>query len=114
MRDLTKRHIIKLKNMKCEGCTQTIEENLTKILGINQINANYHEGKVNVTYNLKFINYKKLEKKLRELGYYPARGLLNAIKRGFINFTEKNEAAGQELKFNSSKADHHNKKSLIN
>ncbi len=98
MRNLIKKHIIKVDNIKDEKSSKKIEEKLQRMLGVNKVNANHQKGNLRVTYNLKFTNFMVLEKKLMELGYRPKSDILNSLKRSFINFTEKNEIISQKLR----------------
>lgn len=98
MKNLIKKHVIRVLNMKDEGCSQLIEENLKNFLGIREVKADNRQGKIDVTYNLKFINYKAVGEKLTKLGYPPAKSFHHSIKSGFINFTEKNEKINHDMK----------------
>jgi hypothetical protein len=98
MRNLIKKHIIKVDNIKDKVSSKKIEEKLQRVLGVNKVYADHQTGNLKVTYNLKFINFMLLEKKLDELGHPPIRNIYNSMKRGFINFTEKNEISSQKLK----------------
>lgn len=101
MKDIIKRHNIRVYSLKRPGHSEVINETLGKVLGVNEVHADSSGRKVNVTYNLKFIDYKTIEKKLGESGYPPRRGFLQTIKRGFINFTERNEISRQRINYKS-------------
>ena len=98
MRNLIKKHIIKVDNVKDKIISKKIEERLQRVLGVNKVYADHQTGNLKVTYNLKFINFLLLEKKLDEMGHPPIRSIYNSMKRSFINFTEKNEISSQKLK----------------
>ena len=107
MKNLIKQHIIKVENIKDKNSSKKIEEYLQRILGINSVTADYHTGNLKITYNLKFISFSLLEKKLKELGYPPIRGIYNSMKRSFINYTEKNEIISQKLKTSHNNTNPH-------
>ncbi len=98
MKNLIKEHIIRVGNIKDKTSSKKIEEKLQRILGVNKVNVDHERGNLKVTYNLKFINFMLLERKLNELGHPPIRNIYNSMKRSFINFTEKNEIISQKLK----------------
>ncbi len=96
MKDIMKTNVIKVMNMSLPDKSREVEKKLGDMLGIDLVKANDRQGKVRISYNLKFISYSHIEKKLSEMGFPPTRGLLGNLKRGFINFTEKNEIQGRQ------------------
>ena len=95
MKNIIKTNVIRVMNMSLPDKSREVERKLGGMLGINLVKANDRRGRVRISYNLKFISYSNIEKMLAEMGYPPARGLFGNLKRGFINFTEKNEIQGR-------------------
>lgn len=91
MKNIVKTNSIKVKKPEKPDTIHSIEKSLGMVLGVDDVKASDNGNSVKVRYNLKFINYKGLEKKLLDLGYTPVNGIFSAIRRGFINFTEKTE-----------------------
>ena len=60
--------ILKLENIKCHGCANTIKNGLLKIEGVEQAEVNVNESQVTVTYKDDDI-LKIIKKKLTGLGY---------------------------------------------
>ncbi|HNU90434.1 MAG TPA: hypothetical protein PKO25_01000 [Spirochaetota bacterium] len=91
MKNILKTNSIRVKRPEKPGTIQKIETTLGMMLGVDDVKASEKGNLVKVRYNLKFINYRGLEKKLQDIGCPPANGLFTSIRRGFINFTEKTE-----------------------
>ncbi len=60
--------ILKLENIKCRGCANTIKNGLLKIEGVKQAEVNVKESEVTVTYKDDDI-LNIIKKKLSRLGY---------------------------------------------
>jgi hypothetical protein len=91
MKNIVKTNSIRVRKPVKPGTVQKIESTLGMVLGVDHVKASEKQNRVVVKYNLKFINYRGLEKKLEALGCVPVSGLFSSIRRGFINFTEKTE-----------------------
>lgn len=85
-----KKHSLNFSSIKCQNCVNNINGNISKIEGINKVDA-MTDGKVTVEYNLEKVTLNKIEKEINKLGYKTNLGIWGKIKRGFINFTEENE-----------------------
>lgn len=59
---------LKVKNMKCMGCANTILGNLTTLAGISNVNADLVTQTVTFDYESE-VNLEQALSKLRELGY---------------------------------------------
>ena len=90
METTIKKRTIQVGGLTCEGCNSRITDELKKMDGINQVSAD-NNGTVQVEYNLRKTNLKNIEETIENLGYTTSAGLLERIKRGWINFTEQNE-----------------------
>lgn len=83
--------------MSGSGTPENIEMMMGRVLGVKDIKANKARGSVKVSYNLKFINYSDILKKLNDFGCPPKTGLFNTIRLYFIDFTEKNERVSKNF-----------------
>ncbi len=97
MKNIVKTNSIRVRRPVKDGTVQKIESTLGMILGVDHVKASDRGTRVVVQYNLKFITYSGLEKKLEDLGCKPVTGLFSSIRRGFINFTEKTEIESLEI-----------------
>lgn len=97
MKQLIKRHIIKVAGTNREETLDRAAAGLVKILGVNAINVDRKSGTVDVTYDLAHISYRTLERKLDELGCVTAKTPIQNLKRLFINFTEQNQIVSRHL-----------------
>ena len=70
---------IKIKGMTSIYCIRDIKESLKNIKNIKNININLDSGKANIYYNNK-VNYKKIVKKIKKLGYEVIESDLDKIK----------------------------------
>lgn len=104
MRDIIKTNVIRVRNLTKPDKSREVETVLGRLLGVNRVQANGTRSRVKVRYNLKFIDYGALERKLADIGYPPSRGVLQSMKGWFIRFTEKNESASRSVDFNRSSA----------
>lgn len=86
-----KRRFINVENLNCSGCEQTIEEELKKLEGINEVHSDTRQGRIEIVYDILLIQLKDIENKLNELGYPVRYNFINRIKDNFLHFTEENE-----------------------
>jgi thioredoxin 1 len=79
--------IIPIVNMDCASCAKTIEKELKKISGINEIKINILMKKVTVRYDPVLVDLPKIESKIEDIGYRirykKYRGLLDKILEAF-------------------------------
>ncbi len=91
MRNIKRSHTFFLRGKINEKQRKKLRDVLSSLLGIYSINMRPEKGRIKVSYDLKLINYKSIEEKLRKLGLTPAKGPLSLISSNFIKFTEKSE-----------------------
>jgi copper chaperone CopZ len=60
---------LKVPNLKCMGCVNTVINNLTKINGVISVNSNLSTKTVNVEYNEINLTVDKIAKLLETIGY---------------------------------------------
>lgn len=101
MKNIVKTNSIKVKKPEKPDAIHSIEKSLCMLLGVDDVKASEKGNRVKVRYNLKFINYKGLEKKLQDMGCTPVKGIFSSIRRGFINFTEKTEMESLKIDLRS-------------
>lgn len=106
MKNIVKTNSIKVRKPDKPDTIQNIETSLGMVLGVDDVKASEKGNRVKVRYNLKFINYKGLEKKLQDLGCTPVNGIFSSIRRGFINFTEKTEIESLKIDLRSDHLGH--------
>ncbi len=93
-----KKRTVKVDNMNCTGCEETISRELLSLNGICEIHPDYKTGKIRVNYDLLKIKLKDIEKKLDDLDYSVHNNLINRISSGLIHFTEENERSNLSIK----------------
>lgn len=89
MDERIKNRTIKIDNIVCEGCENTINNALSAIDGIKEVKTD--RSGVSVKYDLLKVNMEDILGKIRELKYNTSTGFFQKLKTGFINFTERNE-----------------------
>ncbi|TAL34564.1 MAG: hypothetical protein EPN93_11685 [Spirochaetes bacterium] len=95
MKDILKTHVFKVRSLTKPDSLSKAESTLGSLLGVMQVSSNAGSRSLRVSYNLKFVTYASLTKKLRDLGCYPVENVLESLKTRFISFTEKNEIQSQ-------------------
>jgi copper chaperone CopZ len=83
--------IVKVTNMVCSECGDTIVKSLSAIEGVVLVKASWVKNRVVVTYNLKQIRFLEIEKLLTDMGYPSDKNFLSRLKRGWTLFKEKNQ-----------------------
>lgn len=68
---------IKIENLKCGGCANTIKKGMLSIEGIKYVNVNVESSEVNVDTN-DILILKKVKQKLSNMGY-PEVGDSNSV-----------------------------------
>ncbi|MBM3309031.1 MAG: heavy-metal-associated domain-containing protein [Candidatus Altiarchaeales archaeon] len=69
------RHIIKIPDLKCDGCITTVEQRLRGNEGINNVVGNLDDKEIMVDYNEKTISIDKIKKLIKEAGYTPGKAI---------------------------------------
>lgn len=69
MSEKIKTQIIKIENMTCTNCENTIERGLSKVPGIKKVVASYTKGMVTVTFDTEVISISQIEKIIEKLDY---------------------------------------------
>jgi hypothetical protein len=95
MKDILKTHIIKIRGATRQDSISKAQSTLGSLLGVMQVSTNSNSHSLKVSYNLKFVTYAALMRKLRDLGCPPADSMIENLKGRFISFTEKNEIESQ-------------------
>lgn len=67
------RRIIKVSDLKCDGCITRIEQGLGGINGINSVVGNMDDKEVIVDFDEKAISINEIKKIIAEIGYTPSR-----------------------------------------
>lgn len=60
--------IIKVQNMKCEGCEARVVRVLEELEGVHHVEANYKEGKVTIQSDVE-LDRNQLKERLEELDF---------------------------------------------
>ena len=60
---------IKIANLKCNGCSTTIKNSLTKFNEVNFVEIDMEESLINIEFTGDDTNIEKYKKKLSKLGY---------------------------------------------
>ncbi len=66
MKNIVKTNSIRVTKPVRPGTVQNIESTLGMVLGVDHVEANEKRNRIVIKYNLKFINYRGLEKKLED------------------------------------------------
>ncbi|BAO74644.1 heavy-metal-associated domain-containing protein [Winogradskyella sp. PG-2] len=75
---------IKIQNLKCGGCANTIIIQLSKLDGISEVTVNNETDEVSLNYNSE-IEFESAKKKLSVLGY-PMIGETNSLPKKAKSF----------------------------
>lgn len=67
------RRVIKIPDMKCDGCVTTIEQYLQSNEGVNNAVGNLEDKEVMVDFDEKTISINELKKIIRQAGYTPGK-----------------------------------------
>jgi len=59
----------KTQGMTCTGCEETIKERVKKVIGVQEVEADYKLNKAKVTYDTDKTNPKKIEEAIVDAGY---------------------------------------------
>ncbi|MBK9270123.1 MAG: heavy-metal-associated domain-containing protein [Saprospiraceae bacterium] len=74
---------IKIANLKCNGCANTIHKKLQELNGVREVDVNVEDDEVRVNYDESILELDKVKKTLLSLGYPEAteeNGLLTQLK----------------------------------
>jgi copper chaperone CopZ len=69
------RRVIKISDMKCDGCVTTIEQYIQGNEGVNNAVGNLEDKEVMVDFDEKTISILELKKLIRQAGYTPGKTL---------------------------------------
>ena len=75
---------LKIQNLKCGGCANTIVTQLSKLVGISNVKVNNDTDEVNFSYALES-QLQSVKKKLSDLGY-PMEGDANPLPKKAKSF----------------------------
>ncbi len=89
--DAIKKRNFVITGMSCGHCEQTIEEILSAIDGVTEVNANSGSGVVNIEYDLGKTNFQAVENAIEESSYKLSKKFSEKQKRQGIHFTEQQE-----------------------
>lgn len=59
----------RINGMDCPSCAKTVQSNLCRLTGVNQVAVNFGSAKLNVFYNPEEINQKEIFRRIESLGY---------------------------------------------
>jgi copper chaperone CopZ len=76
--------VIKIQNLKCHGCANTIITQLSKLEGVSEVNVNNESDEVSFNYNSE-AQFESAKKKLSDLGY-PTVGEANSLPKKAKSF----------------------------
>ncbi len=77
------KEVIKVANLKCSGCANTILQNLKEMEGIAEVRVQVEQDEVEVSYTETATDLQKIKSRLQSLGYpeaTEANGLLTQLK----------------------------------
>ncbi len=75
---------VKIQNLKCHGCANTIVTQLSKLDGIENVSVNNETDEVSFSHNSE-TTFKTAKKKLSDLGY-PMEGETNSLPKKAKSF----------------------------
>ena len=70
---------IKIQNLKCGGCANTIITQLSKLQGISDVSVNTDTNEVSVSHNTDY-DFRNVKTKLSAIGY-PITGASNSLSK---------------------------------
>ena len=88
---LIKKRKIAVIGIKDESSANRVKNDLKKKEGIITVQVNEAKGYVEVEYDLRKINFEKIESAMKELGVELSKKITEKLKRGMAKFTEQNE-----------------------
>ena len=86
-----KHRVITVKGMTCSGCEMRVKDKLMSIEGVENVEPNFQEERIRVSYNLMKTNLKAIEAAISGLGYSSNSNFLARLWAGWIHSTEENE-----------------------
>jgi copper chaperone CopZ len=75
---------IKIENLKCHGCANTITKGISKMDGVSNVNVSVEESSVSVDYDETLQNRDHIVTKLAKFGY-PEQGN-NSLKSEVVSY----------------------------
>lgn len=75
---------IKIENLKCHGCANTITKGISKMDGVGSVSVSVEESSVSVDYDETLQNRENIVKKLAKFGY-PEQGN-NSLKSEVVSY----------------------------
>lgn len=75
---------LKIQNLKCGGCANTIVTQLSKLIGVSNVEVNNDTDEVNFSYDSE-TEFESVKKKLSDLGY-PLVGESNPLPKKAKSF----------------------------
>jgi len=60
---------LKIDDMACSGCSDSIQKALSALEGVEEVHAAYESGTANVSYNSKQVSETDFEQAVEEAGY---------------------------------------------
>lgn len=61
--------VISVNGMTCQHCKQSVENALSNLKGVNNVEVNLEEGKVKVNYNEDLVTLGDIRKEIEDQGY---------------------------------------------
>lgn len=88
---LIKKRKIAVVGIKDQLNVNRIKNDLEKKEGIIEVDVDEAKGYVEVEYDLRKINFEKIEKSIDKMGIDLSKKITEKLKRGMAKFTEQNE-----------------------
>ena len=88
---LIKKRKIAVVGIKDQLNVNKIKNDLREKIGIIEVDVDEAKGYVEVKYDLRKINFEKIEKSIDKMGIDLSRKITEKLKRGMAKFTEQNE-----------------------
>lgn len=73
-----KTETILIENLKCSGCTSTIKNAISSLLGVNEVSVDNDHFSISVKYYSHIISHEEIAQKLATIGY-PEVGDSNSL-----------------------------------
>lgn len=88
---LIKKRKIAVVGIKDQLNVNKIKNDLREKIGIIEVDVDEAKGYVEVEYDLRKINFEKIEKSIDKMGIDLSKKITEKLKRGMAKFTEQNE-----------------------
>ena len=67
--------VLKVSGMHCEGCSQSIQNSLSKVNGLKNVKSDFTNGEVRMEFDEGKVNLEKIREAIRKAGFVAGGGV---------------------------------------